>query len=285
MERKKIKKVIEDHLKQMQSIAKKISAAYATEDIHSFRIEVKKLRAFLRLIQKVQNLHATHFPKQIKNFYALLGAIRTLQLQQEKIREAIKKTKGVIPEAYLRILHNETGIQIEKANKLLLNKNLFKEKKLVEKLPGKISKAELNNYLSFQKNKLLRLISEENISDRQIHQIRKILKDIFYVHPYIMNKKKNAVNSFFDRKNLKEITDILGNFHDTCVALSLLSPQYLNKIPSQQERDSLPAIHKRLQKERKELKTKIKFKKYQSLLNQKANNANLFPPKKITEFN
>lgn len=270
MNRKKIKKAIEYHFKKMQSIAKKISADYAVEDIHSFRIEVKKIKAFFHLIQKVQNLDTAHFPKQIKNFYKLLGTIRILQLQQLKISEAIKKTKSVVPEAYLHILRTETDKQIEKANKLLLNKNLFKEKKLTGKLPAKISKAALNNYLSFQKNKLLRLISEENISDKQIHQIRKILKDIFYVHPYVMNKKKSAADPFFDRKNIKEITDILGNFHDACVALSLLSPEYLSKISSQQERDSLPAIHDKLQKERKEIRAKIKFKKYQSLLNQKS---------------
>jgi CHAD domain-containing protein len=269
MERKKIKKIIESHFKKMKSIAEKVFANYAIEDIHSFRVEVKKTRALLRLIQNVQNLRTMHFPKQIKNFYKLLGTIRTLQLQQLKIREAIKKTKSVIPEAYLYILHTETDMQIEKANKFLPNKNLFNEKQLTIELPGKISTVALNNYLSFQKNKLLHLISQENLSDKQIHQTRKVLKDIFYVYPYIMNKKKNADHPFFERKSIKEITDILGNFHDTCVALSLLSPEYLNKIPSQQERDLLPVIHERLQKERKKIGAQIKFKKYQNLLTKK----------------
>jgi CHAD domain-containing protein len=267
MKRKKIRGVIKSSFKKMESLSKKRFSDYAIENIHSFRIEVKKLRAFLHVIHQVQNKHAPHLPKQIKKIYQLLGQIRTHQLQRLSIRKIVKKTNAGVPKTYVGILQDETTTQIARANKLLGKKNIFRSKDLISKLPAKIPKASLNNYLSSQKNKLFVLISTKNISDEQLHQIRKILKELLYISPYIINKEKSPENLILSKANIKEITEKLGNFHDICMAINLLSPEYIDKISSGQERNSALAIREQLQKQKQETKSTVKFENYRALLN------------------
>jgi CHAD domain-containing protein len=267
MKRKKIQQVIESSFKKMESLSKKHFTDYAIENIHLFRIEVKKLRAFLRLIQLVQHKHAPHLPKQIKKLYQFLGQIRTQQLQQLSIRKTVKKTNAGVPKTYFGILQDETTTQIARTNKLLRKKNIFRSKNLMSKLPTKISKASFNNYLSSQKNKLFILISTTNISDEQIHQIRTILKDLLYVSPNIIHEKKSPGNLILSKANIKEITEKLGNFHDICIAIDLLSPEYIDKISSGQERNSILAIREQLQKQKQETKSTVKFENCRALLN------------------
>jgi hypothetical protein len=74
------------------------------------------------------------------------------QLQQLSIRKTIKKNNSFLPKTYITNLSSEIVKQITRANKLLTRKKILGEKRLVSKLPNKISKASLNNYLSFQIN-------------------------------------------------------------------------------------------------------------------------------------
>lgn len=111
------------------------------------------------------------------------------------------------------------------------------------------------------------MISAQNLADEQIHQIREIFKDLLYVSPYIIDKKKNSENLFVNKGHIKKITEKLGNFHDACLAINLRSSEYIDKISTRQEHNLLQEIRKQSQKQKQETRSTVKLEEYRALLN------------------
>ena len=64
----------------------------SAEAIHLFRIEIKKLRAFLRLLSlKLKKEDELKLPFKIKKMYKYAGKIRDRQLHRKRMKAAIKK--------------------------------------------------------------------------------------------------------------------------------------------------------------------------------------------------
>src|SRR3954449_11386867 len=71
--------IIGKRLKKINRYLQKTGGRFKPESIHSFRIEVKKLRSFLKLI--AVNKEMASVPKTIKKLYKILGKIRLIQIQ------------------------------------------------------------------------------------------------------------------------------------------------------------------------------------------------------------
>jgi hypothetical protein len=88
-------------------------AYFDAEDIHAFRVEVKKLQAFLHLAPKGVKVK---LPTRLGQFYRLVGQIRNLQLQQQRIRDAFLHKDG-LPQSYLTLLAIGIAGAIRRARK------------------------------------------------------------------------------------------------------------------------------------------------------------------------
>src|SRR6266436_3162758 len=62
-----------------------IKRSKGMEDIHHFRVEIKKLRAFLRMLQTGRDA-PIKIPGSLKKIYHYAGLIRELQLHQQTIK-------------------------------------------------------------------------------------------------------------------------------------------------------------------------------------------------------
>src|SRR5690348_18289101 len=85
MKQKEIKEVITNHFDVMNSLFHKISHEFNAEDIHHFRVEVKKLRAFLRLLTASEKLEGPLLPENLKSLYRYVGIIRNIQLHRHHL--------------------------------------------------------------------------------------------------------------------------------------------------------------------------------------------------------
>jgi CHAD domain-containing protein len=89
---------------------------FKLEEIHGFRLEVKKLRAFIRLINtNIPEEKKIKIGGKIKSFYNTVGYIRNLQLHQKRVGHICDEMLLVKPVLYLQFLHNEESKQKEKA--------------------------------------------------------------------------------------------------------------------------------------------------------------------------
>ena len=68
------------------------------------------------------------------------------------------------------------------------------------------------------------------------------------------------------KQDLRQITTLLGDFHDLCVAISMLSSNHLNKISSEPERSAIRAFREALKKEKAAILNGIDFEKYTQII-------------------
>src|SRR5580698_6702813 len=66
---------------QLEDLASRVTHSYGLEEIHRFRLLLKKFRAIVRLMEFEHN-RKIQVPKRLKKLNKLLGEIRTLQLQE-----------------------------------------------------------------------------------------------------------------------------------------------------------------------------------------------------------
>ena len=92
MNQEQIKHITNNHYRKLKKHIKKVSEDFNLEAIHQFRVEYKKLRAFLRMIlQDHVTAGEIKISKKLKKGYNISGSIRDLQLQQQRILEVIKQ--------------------------------------------------------------------------------------------------------------------------------------------------------------------------------------------------
>ena len=94
--------IVKNYYRKLKKELGKVPRSFDTETIHQFRVEYKKLRAFLRMlsVQPVKE-KKLKISKKIKTYYRLCGLLRDLQLQQKRIASTAVKPAG-----YLRLLAN-----------------------------------------------------------------------------------------------------------------------------------------------------------------------------------
>jgi CHAD domain-containing protein len=220
MNHKSIKRIISEKVSTISVLAEMVGKNFDKESIHDFRVEVKRLRSFLRLLRMHSDESKLKMPKKFKRLYQVAGNIRDAQLEYEKLlAENIE-----LPE-YL------AGLK----NKIELNKEAWAElysKKILRKLWDRltdfetdaISPALLEHFFStrlavVKKTSLLR-----SPSDKQVHEARKQIKDILYTSKIAKKDWKAGYSKTKNTpvKDLDYIADVIGGYNDERLMLEHL---------------------------------------------------------------
>jgi CHAD domain-containing protein len=254
MKQKEMIEIIEGVFKNIDKLCGKILKTFNADDIHDFRVEVKKLRAFLRLLDIKKE--GSIIPKLLKYFYTYAGNVRNIQLYEQSLFEYIKAHDVKKPDEYIKLLNNEKKYWKKEARNLVKKDDFSKTKeKILKGLPAKLEKPGIKKFVQ---NKLdnLKLQLEHLNDDNPLHSIRKILKDIFYNWDYI---KYYAVlpASISNKEALKLLTTMLGEFIDKFMQLEFLKPVYLDKINNEDEKILLKKIRTLWLRKKRAIKEKL----------------------------
>lgn len=219
------------------------------KDIHHFRIEMKKLRAFIRLINLASIEDQGKIPKALKRFYNITGNIRNLQLHQQRVNELCKDLNLGIPSFYMQLLKDEEQIMKEKARQLAGDISMHNfETKLISKVPEQLDKEVKTAFVQKRKTRLEGLFTLPSYYDEGLHEIRKLFKDIMYDYKYLGKVVGVELPSGVDElKEMEPLTTALGDFHDLCVAMFLLSSEYIKNVADHDEIQVLNKIKSELQ--------------------------------------
>jgi CHAD domain-containing protein len=228
---------LKSHFEKIQASFDAAIAYLDAEDIHAFRVEVKKLRAFLHLGSSGAKAKP---PGRLHLFYRMVGEIRNLQLQEQRIREACLY-QSCLPHTYLNLLAIETAAAIRRARQFATSRLSIpvEERQVLSALtyPTK------DNLQGFVRKALYRLqkISDNHhpIDDDALHSLRKCLKDLPYNHPYTA------------------LTDLLGQFQDLRSGLVFLQPIYIDQIPDAGEKKMLERIRVLWEKDKAAIKNQV----------------------------
>jgi len=236
----------------------KVKKDFAEDAIHEFRVDYKKLRAFLRMLQlKAKEPRDLKLPHSIKGMYATAGQVRDRQLCIKRIK-ADRQTSGIALKK-MRQLRKE--IKDISANATFVSKKEFEniETALIKSLPAVLS---LTAGPDFVNQKLLRInaiIAKKEFGDKDLHDIRKGLKDIIFVTAMYENSTEESPAVGWVEDDVKQaaaMANELGSFNDAGIALSFLSPPEIRKAETG-EGKHLWAIRRRWLAQKRKLKKEI----------------------------
>lgn len=256
----KIINVFDKRFKKVKKHYNKLLEDFEIEEMHGFRLEMKKLRAFIRLINtNIPEEKKIKIGGKIKSFYNTAGNIRNLQLHQQRVSHICDEMLLEKPVLYLQLLHNEENKQKKKAGRIAdkISYNKFR-KKIIDLVPDKLKAISVQAFVIQKQHTLLELLFLRDYSDEALHEIRKVLKDLLYDWKYISSYLPATLPAYFiNKKNIEVFADKLGKFHDLCIARYFFKPFYIDKIADEEENKILLSVKQKLEEIKGEMKEEI----------------------------
>jgi len=191
-----------------------VSAFFDAGDIHAFRTHVKKLRAFLHWVGKGKK----DLPPSFKEVYRVSGQLRDIQVLLKAMEEKVEVDPGFTDwlqesEARLQRLWDDRYDS-------RIIKNL--RRRLQHPELKKPTPRRLRSFYDKGVGKIEAIVFLPSPADDDLHNIRKELKDMYYV--YIWGKKNNCTHANDETPELlNRLGEQCGQFNDRRRALELLN--------------------------------------------------------------
>ena len=255
MKEKKIKKLIKEYFDKLNLYMGLLISEFSVEEIHRFRVEFKKTRAFLRMVTECSgDQYNTGISKKIKNYYRICGDIRNLQLQREMVIGAAgnHQPKAYVFEINKKIVELKASLSSVYDASAIVAQAKKTDRNTPEKLPVKSIRVYLHNKWSFIRS----LVHLDKITDTEIHSVRKQLKDLVYNLKLLgyHTKDSGKTNLQIVRlESLEQLLHQLGDYQDLTVQTELMRKSLLPGLPASELRllEQIRTDHKRLKKEQK----------------------------------
>ena len=221
MEPDKIRAIINGKIKQLKKLSGKINNGFEQDAIHEFRVAVKSLRSFLRLLRMTYDDPAPKMTKKFKRLYNIAGAIRDAQLELDNLT-ANKKTMPV----YTHKLTNDIERQKTEWERLYSGKIFRKMKK---RLAGyeyeTLSPDALAAFHNMKVTSIKKLEGTSSSPNSRIHNIRKHVKDILFTTKLAQKEWKPAYKqaSHMPVEQLEHIAALIGDYNDERIQLEHLN--------------------------------------------------------------
>ena len=233
MKRRDLEKVVAKRLAHIEKFSKQIPGHFAAEDIHELRVEFKKLRAFARLLQLEKGGGHLQIPHKLRSLYHAAGETRDIQLflgQLHKVSEKhplhtfIKHWQHELFEAKEDLVKEIEKTDIKKV-----------EENIRHHLPDTLQESTIEKFVH-RKVAAIHIILMAAEQDKDLHSIRKNLKDLIYEIRIFKADLNIAfpVKAWRSEKQMNEMTTRLGDFNDQCILLSFLQEDYSDKIPAEE---------------------------------------------------
>ncbi|MDQ6889024.1 MAG: CHAD domain-containing protein [Bacteroidota bacterium] len=263
IDQKKVKRASNAHYKNLKALFNKIGDNPEGETLHQFRVEYKKLRAFLRMLSKNEAGLKIKVSKKLKKVYTISGSIRDLQLQQERIAEA-SKTPIKKPRAYLTLLKKEIEKLQAELSEMIREKPVNESKKKTDShLPDEFTLTSFKNFIQEKRSGIEAIVLSGYFSDDRIHSIRKKLKDLVYNMKEYKDAAADMVSAGIwaqkDETYFKQLLEELGSFQDKCTAIDLLKSHGLSGLNSNNQQQLLQ-IKNRWMREKNMMKKSLMAK-------------------------
>lgn len=230
--------LLEDKLKDVEDTIAKVAPGFGEKDIHAFRVAVKRLRAYLRLLSSAEKQPKLKLSKKIHELYDIAGEIREAQLRLKKAGAPKAKLASYIADLEHTMAFNKEEWHKKYGDDIV--------KKLAKKLADKdLKKLPDKALAAFMKDKMqvLEDAADNSPNDETIHNCRKSVKDMLY---NTRLAEKNWPGGYkkiehLPLKKLDELSDILGEYNDERLLLeSRLA--FITHAKTAGERDRLSAI-------------------------------------------
>ena len=228
------------------------------DELHDFRVSIKKLKALIRLWNAGQDIKHHLAPGgRMKALYQRCGQIRNLQLHGQRITEVARGHQFPLPATYLLALDMQILSSMNELRAALdkFSFHSFREKFLDHIDAG--SYMDTRQYVLQQKVVLLTLLIQTAITDDTLHELRRMLKEIGYNHDLLGPELFALLPGVLkDPESIAQLTEKLGHFQDLCISTGLLQPSFLEQL-ERPEKETLLTIRNILSYEKEKRRAEL----------------------------
>ncbi|MFW6326719.1 MAG: CHAD domain-containing protein [Bacteroidota bacterium] len=220
--------LIEQHI-LIKSNLKKVKNRFKNDHMHDYRVAVKRFRAIDRFLQYLFD-RETHkeYKKQLKHNFRHVGAVRDTRLKREWEKQIQKEAGNKSSLKILKMALKKEEKQKQdnflklaaKIRKKSFNAYIEDINKAYSNLPNNAIEKKLELYCNLTELEIDRISKNPEIS--KWHEARKFIKTLSYLGEWVMNSPHNHIMEQYDFDKMKQLTNVLGDWHD-----SLLMYEYL----------------------------------------------------------
>ncbi len=247
---------LEDRFSKIYILLKKIDGHFEDNDIHDYRVEIKKLKAMIRLFNsKAPESTTCSFPKKLNKIYKALGHLREWQIQGKKIESSFLENNFSRPISYIHKISRQTDLQIRRVGKLLRQfRRTEKNKQWIKRHFTDTISDETKKAFIQQNMKIVHaLLLAGSCDDDSMHYMRKMLKDVQYT--LSDSEKESALREGSSLlKTIQAVSGRLGELHDMHVALDFLDKELKSGKNKSGEKIPLRTIRSSWQIEKDEIR-------------------------------
>ncbi len=249
-------KAIEYRFNKTEHALHKIIQDFTEDHIHDFRVEIKKLKAFIRLISyNVPDPSASGFPKPLNKLYKALGSLREWQIQNQNLVKAAGELQYTKPLACVHKINRKADSS--KHRVMALIHSLPDVKKMMDRIknngPDELRPASIIRFIQTKIQAVQVLLQSGKEDDESMHDIRKKIKDVQYVLSGL-DKTGETDEPSSPLASVQEVSAKLGDYHDLCVALVLLRKELKTQRKETDEKKLLRKIKDNWQAEKLKLR-------------------------------
>ena len=194
----------------------------SAENLHQLRVSIKKIRALLKMLNKLDsNFEYRKNFSPYRNIFRKAGAIREESLHVEKLNE--DKRHQPKPSVQKNIDKLKEGLVKSIPASLM---GISKVQDTIVNCFGKVDRKEILPYCArlfrhFESN-WKKMQTEEDL-----HTFRKRLKHFIYCSQLLTEAEMGELASEKKFRNLDELQDIIGKWHDNVLLLNKVSKENL----------------------------------------------------------
>lgn len=252
--------ILERILKHFRNALIQVKKKADQENVHQLRIEVKKLRSLLKMLIFIKGRKTSPTLKDpIRSTYTAAGEIRDAQLLCVRLKLA-----GV-GEKYPSQIISRLEKKIKKKTKFISS---IRKRKVIRKarkvfckqMPDTISPGEITKFINYETDTANSIMASENPSVRDLHSLRKIVKEIILTYRLLNNfgpalRAKITWNLAAFRQ-MEMLGNQLGSLNDL-VNLAINTKEKKRRNIYSPEKNKISALHKKWQADTSTLKEGI----------------------------
>ena len=224
-----------------QNIQENFSLAvncYDPDGTHDLRVEIKRLRAFFKLIEWITpTFIAKKNIRNIRKLFKSAAELRDIHVQQMLTREWAEDLGVFLSEYYNTLKQKELPAQeqfMTFARRFDLPKEVLKNKKRLlqslEPLSDEYASSKIQARIDYSLRQIIEYDGEKGHQEEDLHQIRILTKETRYIAEIAQDcfPELGYDDEFIGQ--LRGIHQALGNWHDTEIALEHVE-DFLDAFP------------------------------------------------------
>jgi CHAD domain-containing protein len=197
-------------------LGKKAAADFRDDDIHEFRLAVKRIRALFNLLLFYQAPLLTEQDwKEIKKIFSSAGRIREYRLQAARVKDFLTTNKKSQQQLLDFIWGKEKAAEKKFTHRFTEHwqagsKNLRKKMET-----GALSLPEsYGGYFAQLSQRLIRRPRTDTAHNEPLHEWRKTLKELKYNLKLLTGEEQKQWKKTFPHGQLSTIDQLIGEWHD-----------------------------------------------------------------------